>query len=58
MATAALVIALIGSSITVAGQGLDFWRQVVVKPTVAVHHHTTRPLYRHVLRPIGKELTK
>jgi hypothetical protein len=50
MGTATLVIVLIGQSLVVASQGVDFWRNL--------HHHTTRPLYRHVLKPIAKELKK
>lgn len=53
MATAALVIALIGSSVTVAQQTVGL--VVAIK---AVHHHTTRAVYRHVLKPVGKALAK
>lgn len=57
MATAALVIALVGSSITVAQNSVVLWRTIKTPP-VAFHHHVTRPLYRHVLKPAGKEIAK
>jgi hypothetical protein len=57
MTTAALVIALIGSSFTVAQNGVLLWRMVKTPP-VAFHHKVTRPLYRHMLKPIGKEIAK
>lgn len=64
MATAALVLALVGSSITVATHGVELIAVIkaVSRPPTkivkVIHHHTTRPLYRHVLKPVGKELEK
>jgi len=49
MATAALVIALISSSITVTQQTVG-----LVAALRAVHNHTTKVVYKRVLRPIGK----
>jgi len=57
MATAALVISLISSSFLAAQNGVVLWR-IIKAPPVAIHHKVTRPLYRHVLKPIGKELAK
>ena len=53
MAVAAMWIALVSSGLTVTQETVG-----LVQVIKAAHHHTTRPLYRHVLRPIGKELTK
>lgn len=40
--------------------GVETGRDVgtVVKAFKAVHHHTTRPLYRHALKPIAKTMQK
>lgn len=53
MAVAAMWIALVSSGLTVTQQTVG-----LVHFIKATHHHTTRPLYRHVLKPIGKELAK
>jgi hypothetical protein len=53
MTTALLVVALFNTSIE-TGQNIS----VVVHSLKWVHHHTTRPAYRHVLKPIAKEVAK
>lgn len=56
MTTAALLIALIGSSITVAENGVSLYTMVKAagRPPIAavkvVHHHTTRAVYRQLKR--------
>ena len=57
MATAGLVIALVGSSITVAQNGVLLWKMIKAPPR-AMHHHIIKPMYHHVLKPIGKEIAK
>lgn len=44
---------------TLFGLFVDFQQnvRVVVKDVKAVHHHFTRPIYRHVLKPVGKKLS-
>lgn len=49
MTTFLLVIALFNASIE-AGQNIG----TVVRVIKATHHHSTRPLYRHILKPVGK----
>lgn len=53
MTTAVLVITLVTGGFTIA-QNIS----QTVRAIRAVHHHTTRPLYRHVFKPIGKEIKK
>lgn len=48
-----LILSLITTSVTVAQDGAAF-----VKAIKAMHHHTTRVVYRHVLRPTAKEIAK
>lgn len=62
MATAALIIALVGSSITVAQN--TFTLEEAIRATakgtktaaVVTEHHTVRPLMRHVLRPMARRM--
>lgn len=56
MATAALVIALIGSSITVAQNGVTLWASIkaVSKPPVKV----SKFVYKKTLKPVVKVIAK
>jgi hypothetical protein len=51
MAEAALILGLITMSFTV-GQNTA----TTVKFFESLHHHTTRAMYRHVLKPVGKAI--
>jgi hypothetical protein len=53
MTTFILVITLFSASVE-AGKNVN----AIVHGIKAVHHHTTRPLYRHVLKPIGKAVER
>jgi hypothetical protein len=49
MPTAALIIALIGSSFTAATEGVAF-----IAAVKALNHHTTAVVYHHVLKPAAR----
>lgn len=53
MSEAALIVTLVIGSFTVAQDAV-----ITVKALRAVHHHTTRVVYRHVLKPIVKKVTQ
>jgi predicted GTPase len=53
MTTALLVISLFNLSVE-TGQNI----QTVVHTVKAVHHHFTRPIYRHTVKPVVREAKK
>lgn len=53
MTTFLLVLTIFSTSVE-TGQNIG----VVMHAIKAVHHHTTRPMYRHVIKPVAKVLNE
>lgn len=53
MTTFLLVLTIFSASVE-TGQNIG----VVMHAIKAVHHHTTRPMYRHVIKPVAKVLNE
>jgi hypothetical protein len=53
MPTVLLVITLFTASVTATQNTV-----VLVRTFKALHHHSTKPLYKHVLKPVAKAVKR